>query len=92
MWGWTGRNGTGAGGAATRDGTGGASKRKKEVEGWAADLRKGGRRRGAEASKGLKRPDGQTTERGTYMRGWATLLLSCLLLGFEMCKVQYVRT
>ena len=27
-------------------------------------------------------------ERAGQGRGWATLLFSCLLLGFEICKVQ----
>ena len=27
-------------------------------------------------------------ERARHDGGWATLLLSCLLLGFEICKVQ----
>ena len=75
-----------------------------EVEGWAAGLRKevggGGERgeQGTEKAGRLDNREGGLDERAATAdeenrregqgRGWATLFLSCLLLGFETCKVQ----
>ena len=88
------------GGAATRDRTGGQASGK-EVEGWAAGLRKGvaaGRERGEQGTETAGRLDSregdrderaaeadEEDEREGQGGGWATLLSSCLLLGFEIC-------
>ena len=85
----------------------GAGEWKEEVEGWAAGLRKGVGRgkewgeQGTETAGRLDDREGHLYKRAATVdkedgragqgEGWATLLLSCLLLGFEIC-IKYIRT
>ena len=75
-----------------------------EVEGQAEEGNGGGGGQGAETGRRRKKRRGrlreggfdermavtaeEEDERASQSRGWATLLLSCLLLGFEISKVQ----
>ena len=83
-----------AGGAATQHGTRGQAGGEEEVEGRAEEWSGGGqkaetdgrpeKRRGEFRRAGGRRTR-TTSERAVQGGGWATLLLSCLLLGFEIC-------